>query len=104
MEPISNQMEILWCFNQTHAQYWFFRFSTNWTHRILACGNALGDVCLWDMAENKKEPTLVLEGKQMNRNQAVRWIAFSPSNRFMVAPSDDGSLWIWEILYNREQK
>ena len=96
-------MEILWSFHQTHAEYWFIRFTTNWTHRILACGNAFGDVCFWDMAAKKHKPTLVLEGNHMNRKQAVRWIAFAPSNRFMVASSDDGSLWLWEILYKGQQ-
>lgn len=91
-------MQYLWTFQQEHAQFWFIRFATDRNHRILACGNGLGNVELWDLGLPRTAPSAVLKQGTL-REATVRWLTFAPNNKFLLGACDDGTIWIWDVEY-----
>lgn len=94
--PPALKSEHVWTFSQKDADIWFLRFTTDSAYRVLAAGDHSGDISLWDMSAKSEQPFTILQSSN-KRYEAVRCLTFSPNDDFMIAGSDDGTLWIWEI-------
>jgi WD40 repeat protein len=90
--------EPLGTFSHAGAGFWFFRFTTNRAHTLLACGNILGDIALWNLEVDDENPFMILRG-ELNKNSrtfaSVRTLAFSPQDDFLIAASENCSIEIW---------
>lgn len=72
---------------------WFIRFGLDKDCKLLAVGNAIGDLRVWEIGGAKK-PLF-----QVNPicNSVVRMVTFSPDAKVMVAVCDDSSVWKYNI-------
>lgn len=119
--PIPSHFEHLRTFEgMDDADFWFIRFGTDASHghKTLACGNNTGDIFLWDIdAETGEMPFLKLKrtntskgkkksciGRRRNRTvptavpRAVRWVSFSPDGNLFMASTDEGKLYVWDVV------
>jgi WD40 repeat protein len=125
--PIPSDFEHLRTFEgMDDADCWFIRFGTDASHKTLACGNNTGDIFLWDIdAETGEMPFLKLQWKSttskagrkkkscINRkrkkssstapsvaavSRAVRWVSFSPDGNLFLASTDEGKLYVWDVV------
>lgn len=76
--------------------YYFTRFTTNYDQTILALGNSIGTVQLWnlDCPDPTDIPTITL--KHRKRTQNIRDLSFSRCGRDLVFYSDDGMIWLYQ--------
>ena len=84
-------------FNINKCDVWFMRFHTDWDCTLLALGNTIGEIRVWEIGPNPTKKhfcTLI----QQYCASAVRMTAFSPDSRLMVASCDDSSVWVWEAV------
>jgi WD40 repeat protein len=115
--PIPSQFEHLRTFRgMDNADFWFIRFDTDASHghKTLACGNNVGDIFLWGIdAETGELPFLKLKWTNLRSNgkkkgtkrkaehagpRAVRWVSFSPDGNLFMASTDEGKLYVWDIV------
>jgi WD40 repeat protein len=120
--PIPSHFEHLRTFEGMYdADFWFIRFGTDASHghKTLACGNNTGDIFLWDIdAETGEMPFLKLQwtdtskgkkkkscmGQRRKRSaptavrRAVRWVSFSPDGNLFMASTDEGKLYVWDVV------
>ncbi|KAL7557489.1 hypothetical protein ACA910_019336 [Epithemia clementina (nom. ined.)] len=95
--PVPNQLRHLRTFKVQESQYWFIRFGVDRQGKTLAAGNATGDIYIFKIVGSKsKLPIRVLDGKLRN-HAAVRSISFSPDDSVMVAATDSGEIWKWDV-------
>lgn len=59
--------------------------------KMIASGDALGSVILWDAATGKERRRL------LGQAGSVEGVAFSPDNRYLAAGSQSGTVIIWDI-------
>jgi polycomb protein EED len=76
---------------------WFIRFATDHYCRMLAVGNTVGEIKVWEIGTNpskKHFASLILQCC----TSAIRMISFNRNAKYMVAVSDDATVWLWEAL------
>lgn len=96
-QRLPNDIIALREFEIKNCDVWFIRFATDYQCRMLAVGNLLGDIKIFDIGSrpNKKH-----FAKLTNQHctSAVRMVAFNIDATYLVAVSDDSSVWLWEAL------
>uniref|UniRef100_A0A7S3Q9W0 Uncharacterized protein n=1 Tax=Chaetoceros debilis TaxID=122233 RepID=A0A7S3Q9W0_9STRA len=76
---------------------WYIRFGTDSQCQLLAVGNCIGDIRMWEIGGSKK-PYFV---SNPHCGTIVRMVSFSPDGKIMISVSDDSHIWIYNI---RNQK
>jgi hypothetical protein len=64
---------------------------------MLAVGNTVGEIKVWEIGTNpskKHFASLILQCC----TSAIRMISFNRNAKYMVAVSDDATVWLWEAL------
>ena len=100
---------------------WFVRFDVSVVLNLIACGNKLGIIYIFSISsteekskkstnENETEsynsterfstsapvqPLIILNGMKCS---TIRQLRFSSTSEYLVAVSDDGSIYSWRIL------
>ncbi|BES91710.1 WD domain, G-beta repeat [Nesidiocoris tenuis] len=75
---------------------WFVKFTFEYNRKLLAVGNKVGKVFVWDLdvPHPGKAPKLVLSHAKCTK--AIRQIAMSRNGSVMLYSCDDGSIWRWD--------
>lgn len=96
-QRLPNDVVALREFEVKNCDVWFIRFATDRQCRMLAVGNLIGDITIFDIGSrpNKKH-----FAKLTNQHctTAVRMVSFNHDAKYLVAVSDDASVWLWEAL------
>lgn len=76
------------------------RFATDATKSVMALGNVVGDVYLWDLqADNPIDiPCKILQDPK--RTNVARGVSFSRNGQDLVICCDDGSIWHYQRQSN----
>jgi polycomb protein EED len=93
--PPSSDMILLRTFVYTDADVWYVRFGVEPTLRLLAVGNMLGSIFVWNV-EDMRKPTNPLK-LRLPKAATVRYVSFSPDGTMLLASTDDGLLHRWTI-------
>jgi len=72
---------------------WYIRFGLDKDCKLLAVGNCIGDLRVWEIGGAKKPLFL---GNPIC-NSVVRMVTFSPDAKIMVAVCDDSSVWKYNV-------
>jgi polycomb protein EED len=72
---------------------WYIRFGVDSDCNLLAVGNCIGDIRVWEIGGAKK-PNIVFNAMC---SAIVRMTAFSPDGKMMVAVCDDSTVWKYRI-------
>jgi polycomb protein EED len=73
---------------------WFIRFATDKQCKMLAVGNCIGDLRVWEIGGAKK-PIFICNTMC---NSIVRMVRFSPDAKVLAAVCDDGSVWKYNVV------
>ena len=86
-------------FNINKCDVWFMRFQTDWDCQLLALGNTVGEIRVWEVGANptKKHFCTLMQQYCVS---AVRMVAFSPDSKLLLASCDDASIWVWEASHS----
>lgn len=87
---------ILHKFDITQCDIWFMRFAVDYQQTILALGNQVGKIYLYDLEyehPSLSKPVLLHHNRC---NSAVRQISFSSNAKILIAVCDDGTIWRWD--------
>ncbi|GAX80271.1 hypothetical protein CEUSTIGMA_g7709.t1 [Chlamydomonas eustigma] len=91
---IATSFHLLQKFPLPDSKMWFVRFSLNCSLTLLACGNRVGKVFLY----NPHEPASshVVQLKTGKNTAVVRQTAVSQDGSIVLASCEDGSIWRWD--------
>lgn len=82
--------------------YYFVRFAINFQQTLLAIGDSIGIIRLFNL--NVNDPTNIpfVTLKHPKCKQIIRDLAFSRCGRDLICCSDDGTIWLHQLRTNRK--
>lgn len=93
---IKNEVQLLREFILNKCDIWFIRFQTDHECRMLAVGNNIGEIKVWDLDSSNPSKKHFAKVDHQHCASAVRMVSFSPDGRSLVAVSDDSTVWKWD--------
>lgn len=83
-------------FNVKKCSYYFMRFATDANKSLMALGNDVGDVYIWDLQTDDPAnfPYKILQ--HAKRVSTARDVSFSRNGQDLVVCCDDGSIWYYQ--------
>ncbi|XP_052241311.1 polycomb protein EED-like [Dreissena polymorpha] len=92
------RVSMLHRFDYRDCDIWYMRFSLDAQQKMMALGNQVGRVFVWDI--DVEDPVLA-KCSVLTHNKcysAVRQTCFSPDGETLLAVCDDGTIWRWDKL------
>ncbi|SPQ98580.1 unnamed protein product (mitochondrion) [Plasmodiophora brassicae] len=80
---------------------WYVRFSLDRPMRLVATGNSIGKVFIWDVGVPGAAPRVLTSAKS---TRTIRHVAFNHNNIFLVASSDIGSVFVWRRQSKKDRR
>jgi len=87
---------VLHRFEYRECEIWYMRFSLDYSQQIMALGNQVGHVFVWDLDVDDPTQTKLVKLSHNKSTAAVRQTALSKDGNILLAVSDDGSIWRWD--------
>jgi polycomb protein EED len=97
-QRLPNEVIALREFTINKCDVWYIRFDTNVDCRMLAIGNTVGEIKVWEIDDNLKKKCMTLL-VQPAWASTVRMVAFSPDSKCLIASCDDATLWKWDAQH-----
>jgi len=106
-QRVPSSIQFLREFKLDHCDSWFVRFASQSPyHHLLALGNQIGDVKVWNIGGKEEDDCCNLTtsgwlGGGTVSNDApstVRMVAFNPHGSSLVAVKDDSTVWMWDAV------
>lgn len=94
-----NEVMVLREFVTRDCNVWFIRFDTDVDCSMLAVGNRVGEIRVWDIDANPKKKCFANLTQQYACPTTVRMVAFSPDAKCLIAACEDASLSKWDAEY-----
>ncbi|XP_059153867.1 polycomb protein EED-like [Physella acuta] len=89
---------VLHRFEYKECEIWYMRFSLDYNQQVMALGNQVGHIFVWDLEVDDPTQTRFTKLSHHKCNSAIRQTALSKDGNIMLAVSDDGSIWRWDRL------
>jgi polycomb protein EED len=95
-QRLPNEVIALREFTIDKCDVWFIRFDTNIDSRMLAVGNTVGEIKVWEIDDNPTKKCFANLVQQCCAS-TVRMVAFSPDSKCLIAACEDATLWKWDL-------
>jgi polycomb protein EED len=93
IQPPSSAPLILHTYQFDEGDIWFVRFAVEPTLKLLAMGNILGKIFIWNIGNDRSlNPICKLN---IRRTSTIRCLCFSPDGSMLLASTDDGFIYQW---------
>jgi polycomb protein EED len=102
-QRLPNEVIALREFKLTNCDVWFIRFATDRLSQMLAIGNLTGDIQIFEIGAQLHKKHLAKLTTQYS-TAAIRMVSFNNDSRYLVAVSDDASIWLWEAIPSPRKK
>ncbi|KAK7500178.1 hypothetical protein BaRGS_00008725 [Batillaria attramentaria] len=89
-----DSVSILHRFDYRECEIWYMRFCLDYQQKILALGNQVGRIFIWDL--DVEDPFSKLTHPKCNT--AIRQTAISRDGNILLAVSDDACIWRWDRI------
>jgi polycomb protein EED len=98
-QRLPNEVIALREFTINKCDVWFVRFDTSIDSQMLAVGNTVGDIKVWEIDDNPNKKCLATLVQQWCAS-TVRMVAFSPDSKCLIAACEDATIWKWDAHYS----
>jgi len=95
-EKDSEKVWVLHRFEFRDCDIWYMRFSLDYNQQIMALGNQIGNIYVWDLAVDDPTQSKFIKLQHKASTSAVRQTALSRDGGILLAVCDDGSIWRWD--------
>lgn len=87
---------VLHKFDITQCDIWFVKFAVDYHQTILALGNQVGKIYLYDLEGEHPSNSKPITLQHPRCNTTIRQISFNMSAKILIAVCDDGTIWRWD--------
>ncbi|XP_064606882.1 polycomb protein EED-like [Liolophura sinensis] len=91
-----NEVTILHRFDYKECDIWYMRFSLDYWQKVMALGNQVGRVYVWDIDDDDPTQYTCTVLHHQKCASAVRQTSFSRDGKLLLCVCDDGSIWRWD--------
>ncbi|XP_071503918.1 polycomb protein eed-like [Diadema antillarum] len=98
IKPSMSQVTVLHRFDYTQCDIWFMRFSMDYRQRILALGNQIGKIFVWDLEVEDPAKAKCATFTHPKCVAAIRQTALNHDGSILLAVCDDGTIWRWDRI------
>jgi polycomb protein EED len=98
VRPTDSTVTILHQFNYKECEIWFMRFSLDYNQKILALGNQVGRLYVWDLEVDDPTSAKVTTLGHPKCITAIRQTHLSRDGNLLIAVADDGTIWRWDRI------
>jgi len=83
-------------FDITLCDIWFMRFAVDYNQTLLALGNQVGKIYLYDLEVDHPADTKATILSHSRCTTAIRQISCNTSAKVLISVCDDGTIWRWD--------
>ncbi|XP_025205536.1 polycomb protein EED [Melanaphis sacchari] len=98
LKPNEAAVSQIWYYDFKDCDVWFIRFSMDFSQKILALGNTIGKIYVWDLNSNDQASMRVTTLAHPKCNTVIRQTTFSRDGNILICVCDDGTIWRWDRL------
>ncbi|TRY92755.1 hypothetical protein DNTS_024834 [Danionella cerebrum] len=91
-----SNVSILGRFEYSQCDIWYMRFSMDFSQRMLALGNQVGKLYVWDLEVEDPHKAKCCSLSLARCTSAIRQTSFSRDSSVLIAVCDDASIWRWD--------
>ncbi|XP_038059691.1 polycomb protein EED-like [Patiria miniata] len=98
LKPSDSRVTVLHKFEYAQCDIWFMRFSMDYAQKILALGNQVGKLYVWDLDvedPSKARCTKLTHPKCLS---AIRQTSLSRDGTVIIGVCDNSSVWRWDRI------
>ncbi|XP_039198902.1 polycomb protein EED isoform X1 [Crotalus tigris] len=93
-----SNVTILGRFDYSQCDIWYMRFSMDFWQKMLALGNQVGKLYVWDLEVEDPHKAKCTTLTHPKCAAAIRQTSFSRDSSILIAVCDDASIWRWDRL------
>ncbi|XP_036998707.1 polycomb protein EED isoform X2 [Artibeus jamaicensis] len=98
IKPSESNVTILGRFDYSQCDIWYMRFSMDFWQKMLALGNQVGKLYVWDLEVEDPHKAKCTTLTHQKCAAAIRQTSFSRDSSILIAVCDDASIWRWDRL------
>ncbi|MBW03535.1 Polycomb protein EED, partial [Eschrichtius robustus] len=98
IKPSESNVTILGRFDYSQCDIWYMRFSMDFWQKMLALGNQVGKLYVWDLEVEDPHKAKCTTLTHHKCGAAIRQTSFSRDSSILIAVCDDASIWRWDRL------
>ncbi|CAD7672155.1 unnamed protein product [Nyctereutes procyonoides] len=98
IKPSESNVTILERFDYSQCDIWYMRFSMDFWQKMLALGNQVGKLYVWDLEVEDPHKAKCTTLTHHKCGAAIRQTSFSRDSSILIAVCDDASIWRWDRL------
>ncbi|CAI7871191.1 unnamed protein product [Closterium sp. NIES-53] len=98
--PAEGTLDILQRYPVPDCGFWFIKFDLDYMASIMAIGNCVGKVYVYDLQSSP--PILLSTLSRKDCKTQIRQTAVSHDGRIIMSCDDDGWLWRWDLVMSHD--
>jgi polycomb protein EED len=100
LQPPASDAILLQTFHYCDGEFWFIRFAIEPQFKLLAVGTSHGTITIWKICDDDYKSVLKpIRNLYIHRPVTVRCVRFTPDGSMLLASTDDGTIFKWNLSF-----